>query len=93
MRCRTMQSTVMFHHPFRLPGLIGPQPPGTYRLVINQEEVHGVSFVTFHTALIVLEIPTSGGSAVLQVPIRPATLDQCVRGDRRLPKRIGLPRC
>jgi len=39
MSVRTTETTVTFKHPFALPSFDGPQPAGTYRLVMDEEEI------------------------------------------------------
>jgi hypothetical protein len=48
MAVRTTETTVTFRHPFTLTSLDGPQPAGTYRLVTDEEEILGLSFLGAH---------------------------------------------
>jgi hypothetical protein len=45
MITRTTQTQVTFRHPFRLAAVEGMQPAGTYRLVTDEEQIPGLSFV------------------------------------------------
>jgi hypothetical protein len=60
---RTKEATVTFDHPFSLTALEGQQPAGVYRLVMDEEEILGLSFLAFQRTATMLHIPvlpTSG---------------------------------
>jgi hypothetical protein len=57
MSTRTSDSTVTFKHPFALPSIDGIQPAGTYRLVTDEEEIVGLSFLAFRRTATMLHIP------------------------------------
>ena len=64
MPMRTTETTVTFRRPFTLPEFERPQPAGTYRLVTDEEEISGLSFVAFRRVGTMLRLPslaTSGG--------------------------------
>jgi hypothetical protein len=54
---RTTETTVTFERAFTLNALEGPQPPGIYRLVIDEEEILGVSFLAYRRAATMLLTP------------------------------------
>ena len=54
---RTTETTVTFRHPFVLTALETAQPAGTYRLVIEEEEIPGLSFVAFRRTATLLHLP------------------------------------
>ncbi|MCM0033299.1 hypothetical protein [Sandarakinorhabdus limnophila] len=85
MMTRTCQAKVQFLHPFRLPGLDGPQPAGTYRLITDEEELCGLSFTTYRTVLAQLQVPALGRPALStrMVPIDLDELDACICADRQ----------
>ncbi len=65
MPVRTTETTVTFRRPFTLPELERPQPAGTYRLVTDEEEISGLSFLAFRRIATMLRLPSlaaSGGS-------------------------------
>ena len=68
---RTTETAITFRHPFVLTALDAPQPAGTYRLVIEEEEIPGLSFVAFRRTAMLLHLPalatTSGRHQVVQV--------------------------
>jgi hypothetical protein len=57
MTARTTETTVTFRHPFTLAALERPQPAGTYRIVFDEEEIHGLSFLAFLRTATILHIP------------------------------------
>jgi hypothetical protein len=85
MMTRTCQAKVQFLHPFRLPGLAGPQPAGTYRLITDEEELSGLSFTAYRTVLAQLLVPALGrpGLTTRMVPIDLDALDACICADRQ----------
>ena len=68
---RTTETTITFRHPFVLTALETVQPAGTYRLVIEEEEIPGLSFVAFRRTATLLHLPalsaTSHTHQVVQV--------------------------
>jgi hypothetical protein len=63
MTARTTESTVTFTHQFNLSDLDGPQPPGTYRLVVVDEEIPGLSFIAYRRAYTMLHVPAVSPNA------------------------------
>ena len=57
MTTRSTDSTVTFARPFRLTAFDGAQPAGTYRLVVDEEEILGLSFVAYRRTATMLHIP------------------------------------
>lgn len=57
MTMRTTESLVTFRNAFSLSSIDGPQPPGTYRLVVDEEEIPGLSFVAFRRTATMLHLP------------------------------------
>jgi hypothetical protein len=57
MADRTTETTVTFKHPFSLTSLDSRQPAGTYRLVMDEEEILGLSFLAFRRTATMLHIP------------------------------------
>ena len=54
---RTIETMVTFRHPFVLAALEATQPAGTYRLVTEEEEIPGLSFVAFRRTAMMLHLP------------------------------------
>ncbi|MDF2809807.1 MAG: hypothetical protein K0S56_838 [Microvirga sp.] len=57
MSIRTRETTVTFRHPFKLSMLDCLQPAGTYRLVIDEEEIPDVSFIAYRRTASMLHTP------------------------------------
>jgi hypothetical protein len=57
MAVRTTETTVTFKRPFTLPSVDSPQPAGTYRLVTDEEEILGLSFLAFRRTATMLHTP------------------------------------
>lgn len=83
MSGQTTLTNLLFLPPFQLPGVAGLQPAGGYRLRIEQEELHGVSFVIHRTVRALLEVPVPGSNReeVMLVPVRLDELAQWTRAD------------
>jgi hypothetical protein len=58
MTDRTTETTVTFRHPFTLASLDGEQPAGTYRLVIDEEEIPDVSVLAYRRTATMLHVPS-----------------------------------
>jgi hypothetical protein len=54
---RTIETMVTFRHPFVLAAVAATQPAGTYRLVTEEEEIPGLSFVAFRRTAMMLHLP------------------------------------
>lgn len=57
MTIRTRETTVTFRHPFKLSVLDHVQPAGTYRLIIDEEEIPGISFLAYQRSATMLHTP------------------------------------
>lgn len=57
MTARSTETTVSFRHPFTLGPFDRPQPAGTYRLVIDEEQIPGVSFLAYQRTATLLHTP------------------------------------
>ena len=56
MSTRTTETTVTFRRPFTLLSVEGAQPAGTYRLVTEEEQIPGLSFVAFRRTATLLHL-------------------------------------
>ena len=59
MTTRTTETTVTFRHPFTLSAIDGAQPAGSYRLVTEEEQIPGLSFVAFRRTATLLHLPAN----------------------------------
>jgi hypothetical protein len=63
MTSHTNESTVTFKNQFNLSSLDGPQPAGIYRLVTENEEIPGLSFIAYRRTSTMLHLPALTTSA------------------------------
>ena len=77
MTVRTARRNVTFRRPFFLKGVDGVQPPGTYAVEIDEEQVPGLSFLAYRriSTTIVLSVPYGGGAVRQVVTIDPVDLE------------------
>jgi len=57
MSMRSTERTITFAHPFLLSVFDGPQPPGTYRLLTEEQRLEGLSFEAFQRVRTLLYLP------------------------------------
>lgn len=57
MTIRTSETTVTFRRAFTLGSVDRPQPAGTYRIVMADEELPGVSFLAYRRVATYLHAP------------------------------------
>lgn len=83
MNVRTTRSTVTFTKPFYLDGLKEYQPPGKYRVDIDEELIEGLSFLAYRRVAALLHLPAlSQPQTSIQVArITPATFDAMLEQD------------
>jgi len=65
MTMRTSSRTVTFVRPFTLNGIDGPQPPGTYTVETDEEQVDGSSPPVYRRVTTVIRLPGRPGSGEL----------------------------
>lgn len=63
MTSHSNESTVTFKNQFNLSSLDGPQPAGTYRIVTENEEIPGLSFIAYRRTSTMLHLPALTASA------------------------------
>jgi len=85
MAIRTTETTVTFSHPFTLTSLEQPQPAGTYRLVTDEEEILGLSFLAFQRIATMLHIPaiSTAGSLSQVFHVHSAELAAALEADQQ----------
>ena len=83
MSIRTTETTVTFRRSFTLAALDGLQPPGTYRLVVEEEPIPGLSFVAFRRVATLLHVPANpvAGGTHQVVSISPDELAEAMAAD------------
>ena len=80
---RTTESEVTFRHPFNLPSVGATQPAGTYRLVVDEAIIDGLSFAAYRRVATMLHLPAIGANAAKQqvYVIEPRELEAAMTAD------------
>ena len=83
MAIRTTETMVTFRRPLTLAALDGPQPAGTYRLVVEEEQIPGLSFVAFRRVATLLHVPADPVPGCIRqvVSVSPDELAEAVAAD------------
>jgi hypothetical protein len=63
---RTTEKEITFHRPFRLESLVETQEAGTYRLIVDEELIAGLSFPAYKRVATHLEIPRLSSSSIVR---------------------------
>lgn len=85
MNLRTQDTTVTFDHPFRMSGADEVLPAGTYRVVIDEEQLLGPSFVAYRRISTMLQTPAVSApqGRCTSLSVDPVELDDALSRDRR----------
>jgi hypothetical protein len=83
---RTTETTVTFKHAFMLGSFDTAQPAGTYRLVIDEEEIIGLSFVAFRRTSTVLHVPASDSKHQQAFPTDSREIEAALEADAHDPQ-------
>jgi hypothetical protein len=92
MATRTVETMITFRRPFTLSSLDGSQAAGVYRLVTDDEEIFGLSFLAYRRMATMLHTPAvdshSGTDQVFVVDAveLAAALEQDARDEAVLPE-------
>ena len=83
MSARSTDTMATFYNSFKLPALDDAQPPGTYRVVVDEEEIPGLSFVAFRRMATMLHVPAVGVAATTArvIPVDSEQLAQAIAVD------------
>ncbi|WP_202618056.1 hypothetical protein [Aureimonas leprariae] len=90
MSDRAIETTVTFANAFAIDRSTGIRPAGTYRVVVEENEIRGVSFLSFNQVATLFHVPaigTSGFRHVFSVDLK--DLDAAVETDSRTPSPFG----
>jgi hypothetical protein len=84
MTIRTTEQTVSFNHPFKLHACEAVQPPGTYRVVVDEEEIFGLSFLAYRRTATMLHTPalSAYGNARQVYIVEAEDLEAALEADR-----------
>lgn len=85
MTARSRETTATFNHPFLLAPLDGVQPAGTYRVVIDEDEIGGLSFLAYQRAATLLHTPAVAtiGQPTCVFHVNAAALSAALDADAR----------
>jgi hypothetical protein len=74
---------VTFSRPFALTGMDGVQPPGTYLVVTEEEQIPGLSFIAFQRLRTTLHLPANPapGQTRQLIAVDPAELAAALEAD------------
>ena len=83
MSTRTTETTVTFRRPFTLSTIEGAQPAGTYKLVTEEEQIPGLSFMAFRRTETLLYLPADPvpGGMRQAVNVSPDELAEALAAD------------
>jgi hypothetical protein len=87
MMTRTTQTRVTFRRSFTLSAVEGVHPAGTYRLVTDEEQIPGLSFVAFRRTATMLHLPANPapGATRQVVYVDPIELSEALAADATIP--------
>ena len=83
MSTRTTEAMVTFRRPFKVLALERERPAGIYRLVTEEEQIHGLSFVAFRRTATLLYLPADPAPAGISqvVSVSPDELAEALAAD------------
>lgn len=82
MNIRSWETTVTFRNPFRLSAIDHMQPAGTYRVVVDEEEIPATSFLAYRQIATMLHTPSLSSSGSSQVfTVSPGELASALEAD------------
>jgi hypothetical protein len=85
MTTRTHETTVTFSRAFALSEVDRPLPAGTYRIVVDEEDIPGLSFLAFRRTATMLHLPAlsaPGGRGEMFL-VNPDELTAALEADHR----------
>ncbi len=84
---RLTHRSVRFAHPFALPGVEGPQPPGTYDVETIEEQMDGLTLSVWRRVSTSISLPAPHISAAARqvTTIDPADLAAALSKDAQTP--------
>lgn len=85
MTTRSTETKVTFIHPFKLAAFDAPKPGGTYLLVVEEEQIEGLTFTAFRRTATTLYTPDISVRSGLQQahPTTEAEIDALLETDTR----------
>ncbi len=83
MSTRAKQETATFNHLFRINGVDGVQPAGSYIVQIEEEALDGLSFVSHRRLETSMLLSPGSTGSVQSISIDPRDLEDALARDRR----------
>lgn len=84
MSTRTQHSSVVFRRAFRLKGIAGEQPAGTYTLETEEELLEGLSFEAYHRTSTMMTLqPTQPAASIQALLVDPRDVAEALEADGR----------
>ena len=81
MLTRTREQTWTFNKAFMLKGVDRLLPPGSYRVMTDEELIEGLSFPVYRRVATMMFVPGRNGSSFEMVTIEPAELQAALERD------------
>ena len=80
---RTTETEITFTHPFHLHSFSEPLEAGTYRLVVDEELIEGLSFTAYRRVATHLEIPAISVAMARRqfLQVSPVEIDEALARD------------
>lgn len=85
---RSTRDMITFEHPFTLAGFDAPQPPGTYMVITDEEEIPGLSFPAWRRVSTQIYLPAIGVQSATEqvVTIDPHEFARAQKRDSEWPQ-------
>jgi hypothetical protein len=82
---RSTETTVTFAQPFTLKSCDAALPPGTYRLVIDDEEILGLSFLAYRRTATTRQTPSVSVRPGYRqaIPVEPGEMEGALKADNQ----------
>ncbi|PDS99971.1 hypothetical protein CO659_03670 [Rhizobium sp. S9] len=80
---RTIESEITFSRPFALSALVATLDAGTYRVIVDEELIEGLSFPSYRRTAMHIEIPALGVSIGTRqlLQVHPQDLESAIKKD------------
>ena len=81
MTLRSKRESVTFKHPFRIRGVDGVLPAGTYQVITDEELIEGLSFAAFRRVATMILVPGASAASMQMISIGSVDLADAQRID------------
>jgi hypothetical protein len=83
MTVRSRRETVTFKRPFLIKGVDRVLPPGSYKVITDEEMIEGLWFAAFRRVATLIEVPAEVGRATQLISVGSVDLSDAQRIDER----------